>query len=203
MSSCALGADDGELATGLLLVAERRDDAGAESSWSWWVLRPRSHAAVRLGKTGDVRHLLGRLLGEQHELLLGGDAADGLDPPWSSPSRPCSVKSARRKRSTAQCASVRSMPMLAASTLARSSSHSSYSVRKPSSSTWTSWPLMVVTGMVDDLLSFGRRMTGSGRAGHVSAGSCLPAMVMCDGSSGTGRPGSSTFQYIQRKASLP
>src|SRR3954469_13718843 len=37
--------------------------------------------------------------------------------------------------------------MLAARTLARSSLHSSYSVRKPSSSTWISRPAIVVTGM--------------------------------------------------------
>src|SRR3569832_2714806 len=44
-------------------------------SSSWW-----SDAAVRLGKARDVRELLGRLLREQHEQLLGGDAADRADP---------------------------------------------------------------------------------------------------------------------------
>src|SRR5690242_485200 len=46
-----------------------------------------------------------------------------------------------------QCSSVRSMPIWAARALARSSSHSAYSVRKPSGSTWTVWPAMVVTGI--------------------------------------------------------
>src|SRR6266487_576793 len=40
-----------------------------------------SHAAVWLGQSGDVGHLLRRLLGEQDELLLNRDAADGLDAP--------------------------------------------------------------------------------------------------------------------------
>src|SRR5438067_1106175 len=40
-----------------------------------------SHAAVGLGQSGDVGHLLRRLLGEQRELLLDRDAADGLDAP--------------------------------------------------------------------------------------------------------------------------
>src|SRR5688500_11042925 len=38
-----------------------------------------SHAAVRFGQAGDVGHLLGRLLGEQGEQLLGGDAGEGGD----------------------------------------------------------------------------------------------------------------------------
>src|SRR5665647_1307141 len=42
-----------------------------------WLL----HAAVRLGQPGDVGHLLGRLLGEELELALGGDSADRLDAP--------------------------------------------------------------------------------------------------------------------------
>src|SRR5450756_221912 len=40
-----------------------------------------SDAAAGLGQTGDVGHLLGRLLGEQRELVLGRKAADGLHPP--------------------------------------------------------------------------------------------------------------------------
>src|SRR5690349_7407971 len=39
-----------------------------------------SHAAVGLGQPGDVRELLGRLLGEQPEQVLGRDAADDADP---------------------------------------------------------------------------------------------------------------------------
>src|SRR5450756_1076364 len=42
-----------------------------------WLL----HAAVGLGQPRDVGHLLGRLLGEELELALGGDSADRLDPP--------------------------------------------------------------------------------------------------------------------------
>src|SRR5690242_7657231 len=38
-----------------------------------------SDAAVRLGQARDVGHLLGRLLREQREQLLDGDAAAGLD----------------------------------------------------------------------------------------------------------------------------
>src|SRR5665648_345692 len=40
-----------------------------------------SDAAAGLGQAGDVGHLLGRLLGEQCELVLGREAADGLHPP--------------------------------------------------------------------------------------------------------------------------
>src|SRR5665647_366312 len=40
-----------------------------------------SDAAAGLGQAGDVGHLLGRLLGEQCELVLGRKAADGLHPP--------------------------------------------------------------------------------------------------------------------------
>src|SRR5450756_1311202 len=40
-----------------------------------------SDAAAGLGQAGDVGHLLGRLLGEQRELVLGRKAADGLHPP--------------------------------------------------------------------------------------------------------------------------
>src|SRR5665648_1280598 len=40
-----------------------------------------SDAAAGLGQAGDVGHLLGRLLGEECELVLGRKAADGLHPP--------------------------------------------------------------------------------------------------------------------------
>src|SRR6266511_980407 len=44
------------------------------------VIAVSSHAAVGLGQAGDIGHLLGRLLGEQGEQLLGGDAADDGHP---------------------------------------------------------------------------------------------------------------------------
>ena len=82
----ALGADDGELAALALRVVEVGDDGGGcgaavvvmagllVAGWSWW-----SDAAVRLGQARDVGHLLGRLLREQGEQLLDGDAAAGGD----------------------------------------------------------------------------------------------------------------------------
>src|SRR3954471_24914034 len=52
------------------------------------------------------------------------------------------------------------MPIRAASSSARSGSHSSYAVRKPSSSTWISRPPMVVTGMAASLLFSGYVLAG-------------------------------------------
>src|SRR5450631_4906870 len=60
---------------------------------------------------------------------------------------PTSSKSLRRKRIAFQCSSVSAMPICSASAVPSASSHSLGSVRKPSSLTWISWPLRVVTGI--------------------------------------------------------
>src|SRR5512138_195148 len=56
--------------------------------------------------------------------------------------------------------------MFAASCLASSSSHSSYSVRNPSPSTWISRPAMVVTGMAASLLDLRLVLAGHGHVGR-------------------------------------
>ncbi len=77
----ALGADDREFAALGGLVAEVRDDGRCRvharhvESSSLCVVVARSDAAVWLRETGDVGHLLGRLLGEELEELLGRDAS--------------------------------------------------------------------------------------------------------------------------------
>ena len=77
----ALGADDRELAAGLASSSNdgtMRGGLGGGHGWSPGLVG--SHAAVGLGQPGDVGHLLGRLLREQREQLLGRDAADRRDP---------------------------------------------------------------------------------------------------------------------------
>ena len=128
--------------------------------------------------------------GEQREQLLDRDAAPGWTPGAAWRSRPGRrspragtgwPSSARR---SARCRSARRAAW------PRSSSHSSYSVRKPSASTWTA---VAADG--------GDRHGCTPRWSWRRAG-CLPAIDMCAGS-GIGRPGSSRCQYIQRNASLP
>src|SRR6266545_1962344 len=147
------------------------------------VMAVSSHAAVGLGQAGDVGHLLGRLLREQGEQVLGRDTAHDRHATQRRRLAPVGVVVAQEPDG---------LPVRVGQVDADPRGQLLGQVVVP----------LVVDGqesfVVDVDVASG---DGGDRHGGYSSG-CLPAMDMCAGS-GTGRPGSRTFQYIQRNASLP
>src|SRR5438552_11672334 len=142
-----------------------------------------SDAAVWLGQAGDVGHLLGRLLREQGEQVLGRDTADDRHP-----------------------AQGRRLPL---GLEVRAQEPDRLPVRPGQADADLRGQLLgevvvpfVIDGEEPLVVDVDLAITdGGGRHGYPSSG-CLPAMDMCAGN-GIGRPGSRTCQYIQRNASLP
>ena len=194
----ALGADDRELAVGRHVV-ERSGTTVAV--WAVVIRSPStvgrvvvrgSYAAVWLGQAGDVGHLLGRLAWGTARTVAWSERLATVDTRRSVAVSPCCLEVlAQEPDHAADAPRSASMPIWVGQGTGRGPRPTRRtSVRKPSSSTWTSCPEIVVTGMSNLQLS------GS------SAGIFLPAIDMWAGS-GMGRPGRRRCQYIHRNASLP